>query len=138
MRELFPAAGALSQTDEAVVSMLESLQNAIPSLTPADEIHRWLRSQALALSDGMAQARWLLVQQTGNGIPLPFLALLIFWRGIVFARFGLFAPPNSTGDRCHMLLFRGGFRGHHDDPGVRLAVLGLGPHFRRAMRHALA
>jgi len=95
-QELFPAAGKPSQTDEATVEMLETLQDAILSLSPTDEMQRWLRSQALTLSDGLLQARWLLVQHAGSSIPLPFLVLLIFWLTIVFASFGLFAPFNST------------------------------------------
>jgi hypothetical protein len=75
---------------------METIQDTILSLAPADETHRWLRSQALALSDDLLQARWLLAQQAGNGIPLPFLVLLIFWLALVFGSFGLFAPPNAT------------------------------------------
>jgi hypothetical protein len=96
MQELFPAAGEPSQTNEATVGMLETTQDAILSLAPTDETHRWLRSQALTLSDGLLQARWLLAQQPSSGIPLPFLILLIFWLTIVFASFGVFAPRNAT------------------------------------------
>ena len=32
----------------------------------------------------------------GHSIPVPFLVLLIFWLSLVFASFGLFAPPNPT------------------------------------------
>jgi hypothetical protein len=76
--------------------MLETMQNAILLLAPTDEMHRWLRAQALTLSDGLSQARWLLVQQAGNSVPWPFLILLIFWLTIVFASIGLFAPRNGT------------------------------------------
>ncbi len=96
MQELFPAAGEPSQTNEVTVRMMETTQDAILSLAPTDETHRWLRSQALTLSDDLLQARWLLAQQAGSSIPLPFLILLIFWLTIVFASFGLFAPPNAT------------------------------------------
>ena len=76
--------------------MLEAAQDAIVSLAPTDERQRWLRSQALTLSDGLSQARWLLATQSDSSIPLPFLILLIFWLAIVFASFGLFAPRNIT------------------------------------------
>jgi ABC-type amino acid transport system permease subunit len=95
-QQLFPEAGEPSQTDEATVEMLEAMQDAILSLAPTDEKHRWLRSEALTLSDGLSQARWLLAQQAGSGIPLPFLVLLILWLAIVFFSFGLFAPLNGT------------------------------------------
>ena len=96
MQQLFPARGERSQTEEATVRMMETTQEAILSLAPTDERQRWLRSQALTLSDGLLQARWLLVEQPGSRIPLPFLVLLIFWLAIVFASFGLFAPRNAT------------------------------------------
>ncbi len=95
MQELFPTAREPAESDEVTLEMLEGIQDAILSLSPADERHTWLRSQALALSGDLAQARWLLVHQTGSNIPLPFLILLIFWLTIVFASFGLFAPRNG-------------------------------------------
>jgi len=96
MRELFPVSGEASQSTEPTVRMMESAQDAILALAPADETHRWLRSQALTLSDNLLQARWLLAEQSGSGIPVAFLVLLIFWLAIVFASFGLFAPLNTT------------------------------------------
>ena len=56
-QELFPTAGNPPQTDEATAALLETLQDAILSLTPTDEVHRWLRSQTLMLSDGLAQTQ---------------------------------------------------------------------------------
>jgi hypothetical protein len=95
-QELFPAAGEPPQTDEATAGMLETMQDAILMLAPTDEIHRWLRSKTLALTDDLSQARWLLAEQAGNSIPVPFLIMLLFWFTIIFASFGLFAPPNGT------------------------------------------
>src|SRR5690348_13315538 len=96
MQELFPAAGEPSLTDEASLEMMETTENAIVALTPTNELQRWLRSQALTLSDDLLQSRWLLAEQGSSTIPLPFLILLIFWLAIVFASFGLFAPLNAT------------------------------------------
>ncbi len=94
--ELFPSHGDQPRTDEATVVMLETLQDAILLLTSTDEMHCWLRSQTLMLSDNLAQTRWLLEEQAGSSIPLPFIILVVFWLAIVFASFGLFAPPNGT------------------------------------------
>ena len=96
MQELFPASGKPSRAGEATVRMMETTQDAMLLLAPTDEKHRWLRSQALTLSDGLLQARWLLTEQSGSHIPLPFLILLMFWLSIVFGSFGLFAPRNVT------------------------------------------
>jgi hypothetical protein len=98
MQERFPATGKRSHTTEATAVSMDATQDAILSLAPRDERQRWLRSQALTLSDGLQQARWLLAEQeqAGSGFPLPFLILLIFWLALVFASFGLFTPPNAT------------------------------------------
>ncbi len=96
VEELFPSHGDPPRTDEATATMLETLQDAIVLLTPTDEMHRWLRSQTLMLSDNLAQTRWLLEEQAGSSIPLPFIIRVVFWLAIVFASFGLFAPLNGT------------------------------------------
>lgn len=96
MQELFSAAGEQSASTEATVRMMEATQESILLLVPTDPRQRWLRSQALTLSDDVLQARWLLAEQRASNIPMPFLILLIFWLSLVFASFGLFAPRNAT------------------------------------------
>jgi len=96
MQELFPAAGERAQSSDATVRMMETMQDSILALAPTDERQRWLRAQALTLSSALLQERWLLAEQAGTAIPMPFLILLIFWLAIVFASFGLFAPLNGT------------------------------------------
>lgn len=96
MQELFPAAGEPSQSTEATVRMMEAIQESILLLVPTDPRQRWLRSQALTLSDDVLQARWLLAEQRASNIPMPFLILLTFWLSLVFASFGLFAPRHAT------------------------------------------
>ena len=96
MQELFPAVGEPLQSTEATVGMMEATQESILLLVPTDPRQRWLRSQALTLSDDVLQARWLLAEQRASNIPMPFLILLIFWLSLVFASFGLFAPRNAT------------------------------------------
>ena len=96
MQELFPSEGQSPPTNEATVRMLEAMQDTILLLTPTDEKHRWLRSQALTLSDNLSQARWLLVEQAVITVPESFLMILVFWLALVFASFGLFSPRNTT------------------------------------------
>lgn len=96
MQELFPVEGEPSQSTDATVRMMEATQESILLLVPTDPRQRWLRSQALTLSDEVLQARWQLAEQRANNIPMPFLILLIFWLSLVLASFGLFAPRNAT------------------------------------------
>jgi hypothetical protein len=44
----------------------------------------------------IGQMRWVLFEQGGSSIPMPFLVLLVFWVTIIFLSFGLFAPSNGT------------------------------------------
>jgi hypothetical protein len=74
-----------------------SLYDTLYRLSPKNEDQRLLKSQALTIGINLRQTRWLEVeQQMGSSIPMPVLAVLIFWLAIIFVSFGLFAPPNGT------------------------------------------
>ncbi len=72
------------------------LFDKIQDLAPKNEAQRALQAQALKIGTDIAQMRWLLFAQRGSSIPLPFLAVLVFWLTILFASFSLFASPNLT------------------------------------------
>jgi len=74
----------------------EGLYDMIGQLSPRNEVQRTLQSQALNIAINIAQTRWLLLEQSGTSIPWPFLIVVIFWLTVIFASFGLFAPPNGT------------------------------------------
>ena len=73
----------------------EGLADAIWGLKPQDDSRRALQARALDLAEALLQARWLVMAATGASIPVPFLAVLLFWLIITFASFGLFAPRNA-------------------------------------------
>lgn len=75
---------------------LEDVQEMIARLAPPDEPRRILRANALAISNDLVQSRWLMIEQAQATLPPAFLALLIFWLTLLFASFGLLAPPNAT------------------------------------------
>jgi len=68
----------------------------IGELTPTTEAQRSLKTRAIQVSTELAQTRLALFVQAGSSIPMPFLAVLIFWLAIIFASFSLFAPLNPT------------------------------------------
>jgi hypothetical protein len=72
------------------------LYDKLTELSPRNDGQRSLQAQAQKLSIDLAQTRWLLFEQGGSSIPVPFLILLIFWVTIIFLSFGLFAPSNAT------------------------------------------
>jgi hypothetical protein len=86
----------LSATEPNGWRLLEDVQDRIRALKPADEAQRWLQSHALLLSSNLALSRWLLLEQGGSSMPMPFLIVLVFWLCIIFGSFGLFAPINMT------------------------------------------
>ena len=96
IQQLFPEKGHPAPSTQTAIQMLESVQDALLTLTPKDERQKYLRTLCVTLSSNLIQARWALEQRMGHSIPLPFLVLLIFWLTIVFASFGLFAPSNPT------------------------------------------
>jgi hypothetical protein len=95
-QQLFPDKGKPTLSGQDTIILLESVQDAVLDLAPKDPRQTYLRTLCLTLSSTLIQARWQLEQHARHSIPVPFLVLLIFWMTIVFASFGLFAPPNAT------------------------------------------
>ena len=74
----------------------EKVYIAIQSLSPQTELQRSLQSRAAQISTDLAQTRLLLFVESDSLIPMPFLAILVFWLVIIFASFSLFSPLNVT------------------------------------------
>jgi hypothetical protein len=93
--DLFPDNPAdVRLNDESTYKALLQLEDALFALKPANARDQWLIGQATALAGKIGDTRWLLAQQVGQGTPREFVALLVFWLALLFATFGLFAPPN--------------------------------------------
>ena len=73
----------------------ERLADAVRGLKPHDDSQGALQARAMDLTEAILQGRWLALASTGASIPVPFLAILLFWLTITFASFGLFAPRNA-------------------------------------------
>jgi len=74
----------------------EKIYLEIQALLPRDDLQRSLQARAIQVSTDLAQTRLLLFVETGNAIPAPFVAILVFWLVIIFASFSLFAAVNTT------------------------------------------
>jgi hypothetical protein len=68
----------------------------IQALSPKSDLQRSLQARAAQLSTDLAQTRLLLFVESDNLIPVPFLAILVFWLIIIFASFSLFSALNPT------------------------------------------
>ncbi len=93
---IWPENGSRLAVSEPTATGGEAFYDKIQELSPRNEVQRSLQAQALKMSIDIGQTRWLLFEQGGRSIPMPFLVLLIFWVTIIFLSFGLFAPPNAT------------------------------------------
>jgi hypothetical protein len=68
----------------------------IAQLTPQNDFQRILKDRAVQAVVDLAQTRLSSYEQAGSSIPLPFVAVLIFWLAIIFASFGMFSRHNAT------------------------------------------
>jgi hypothetical protein len=68
----------------------------ILALPAENDTQRSLKARAIEVTNDLAQTRLLLFEQSGNSIPLPFLAVLVFWLAIIFSSFSLFSRLNPT------------------------------------------
>jgi hypothetical protein len=94
--QLWPGSRSGPAELEPAAALGERYYDEVQELSPQNEIQRSLQAQALKMSMDLAQTRWLLFEQSGSSIPMPFLVLLVFWVTIIFLSFGLFAPANAT------------------------------------------
>ena len=76
-------------------AMAEAAFAKIQELSPQNDSQRSLQARAVQVSTDLAKTRLLLFAQKDNPIPVPFLAVLVFWLTIIFASFSLFARPNA-------------------------------------------
>jgi hypothetical protein len=86
----------LNKTPFAATSAAEDAFARIGELAPQTEAQRSLKARMIQLSSDLAQTRLALFVQAGSSIPMPFLAVLVFWLTIIFASFSLFSNLNPT------------------------------------------
>jgi hypothetical protein len=85
-------------------AVAEEAFGKIQGLSPKTETQRSLKDRAIQVATDVAQTRLLLFEHADNSIPMPFLAVLVFWLAVIFMSFSLFSrltPINIAA----MLLF---------------------------------
>jgi hypothetical protein len=82
------------------ITAAEKVYQEIQALTPQNDVQKSLQARAVQTSTDLAQTRLLLFTETGNTIPAPFIAILVFWLVVIFASFSLFAEMNVTTFAC--------------------------------------
>ncbi len=72
----------------------QAFVDKIQELKPDNEPKRALQARILSAAADLGQARLSLFAQAHDSIPMPFVAILIFWLTMIFASFGLFVRSN--------------------------------------------
>jgi hypothetical protein len=81
--------------DPILAGLMNDVGVEIRSLQPADTLHRNLASACAAEFGDMLKARWSVIEGVHRSVSTPFYWVLVFWLVILFASFGLRAPPNT-------------------------------------------
>jgi hypothetical protein len=74
----------------------EDAEKEILALEPSTDSQRWLKTQALSLTQDVLESRWRIVTASQDPLPSAFLIVVISWLAVLFASFGIFAPRNGT------------------------------------------
>jgi len=75
---------------------MQQLMLQVGGLMPQTELQRELQKQAMEHCNKILISRWLQIEQAQNGVPLPFIIVLVFWLSMLYMAFGLLAPHNTT------------------------------------------
>ena len=84
----------LRATFEPATFSGEVLFEKLQELSPQTDNQRTLQAQALTLATKVGQTRWLMYAQKASSVPMPLLAILVFWLTLLFMSFALFVRPN--------------------------------------------
>jgi hypothetical protein len=84
----------LRATFEPAAFSGEVLFEKLQELSPQTDNQRTLQAQALSLATKLGQTRWLMYAQKASSVPMPLLAILVFWLTLLFLSFALFVRPN--------------------------------------------
>jgi len=72
------------------------MNQPIRDLKPSTEVQQDIKTHVLDAISEIRHARWLLLEESNNPLPTPFLILMFFWLMVLFVGFGVLAPPNPT------------------------------------------
>jgi hypothetical protein len=74
----------------------EMLYGSIDALSPKTATEKALKARAFAVVADIGRTRFLLFEQSGSNVAVPFMVIIIVWVSVIFWGFGLLAPRNGT------------------------------------------
>ena len=92
----YPDTSKMSQLgeDPVLADIMNRVGLDVRSLQPADTLHQNLAAACRDDYADMIRARWAVIEGVHDEIATPFYWVLVFWLLLLFASFGLRAPPN--------------------------------------------
>jgi len=81
--------------DSTLGDIIDGIGLAVRGLEPTDAFHRAQASACASDYADVVKTRWAVIEGVHGSISTPFYWVLVFWLTIVFASFGMRAPPNS-------------------------------------------
>jgi hypothetical protein len=85
----------LTGESSTLAALINEVGFEILSLQPADALHRNLQSACAGQYAELLRLRSTVIEGVRRSITTPFYWVLAFWLAILFASFGLRAPPNG-------------------------------------------
>lgn len=82
--------------DRAAERLLDDVGRALATIRPADPGRAELWREAQTSYQSVVKQRWVLIEQSDEAIPAPFLAMLVTWLTLVFASYGYRAARNPV------------------------------------------
>ncbi len=92
----YPNTIDMPRTGESVTlaDVMDHIGYQLHSLEPADSLHRNLMAACVSQYDELLRRRWAVIEGLRASLSTPFYWVLVFWLVVLFASFGLRAPPN--------------------------------------------
>jgi hypothetical protein len=93
----YPDTAKMARTGESPVlaELMNNIGYELHSLQPVDRLHENLMAACVNQYAELLRRRWTVIEGVRASLSTPFYWVLMFWLVILFASFGLRAPPNS-------------------------------------------
>jgi hypothetical protein len=81
--------------DPTLANVMNDIGLAVRGIEPTDFFHHAIAAACANDYADVVKTRWVVIESVHGSIPTPFYWVLVFWLAVVFASFGLRAPPNA-------------------------------------------
>jgi hypothetical protein len=93
---VYPDTSKMHQTgeDPTLANVMNQVGLDVRALQPTDAFHQNMAAACRSDYADTIKSRWAVIEGQHGSIATPFFWVLVFWLVLVFASFGLRAPPN--------------------------------------------